>query len=135
MRRGERRRLPKKRQGFTHEVNVGKIKLILRTGEYEDGTLGEIFVDTSTKQEADVTIRGLMNSFAISVSLGLQYGVPLEKLVEQFTYARFVPSGPVVGDERIKLCTSLIDYVFRVLGLYYLKKEEYAHVPKAKVIE
>ena len=120
-----RRRLPKRRHGFTQEARIGGHKVFLRTGEYEDGTLGEIFIDMHKEGAA---FRSIMNCFAISVSMGLQYGVPLEDLVDQFCFTRFEPHGRVDGHENIRVCTSVVDYVFRVLGLEYLERTDLAHV-------
>src|SRR5690606_8110614 len=111
---GDRIRLPKKRAGFTQEALVGGHKVFLRTGEYEDGRLGEIFIDMHKEGAA---FRSLMNCFAMAVSVGLQYGVPLETYVEQFTFTRFEPHGPVSGHPNIKFATSIVDYIFRVLGV------------------
>jgi ribonucleoside-diphosphate reductase alpha chain len=122
---GVRVRLPKKRRGFTQEARVGGHKIFLRTGEYEDGSLGEIFIDMHKEGAA---FRSLMNCFAMSVSVGLQYGVPLETFVEQFTFTRFEPQGPVEGHPNIKLATSIVDYLFRVLGVEYLHRYDLAHV-------
>jgi ribonucleoside-diphosphate reductase alpha chain len=120
-----RHRLPKKRTGFTQEARVAGHKIFLRTGEYENGALGEIFIDMHKEGAA---FRSLMNCFAISVSMGLQHGVPLESYVEQFTFTRFEPQGMVDGHPNIKLATSMIDYVFRVLGVEYLRRYDLAHV-------
>jgi ribonucleoside-diphosphate reductase alpha chain len=122
---GLRVRLPKKRTGFTQEARVGGHKIFLRTGEYEDGTLGEIFIDMHKEGAA---FRSLMNCFAMSVSIGLQYGVPLETYVEQFTFTRFEPQGLVEGHPYVKLGTSIVDYLFRVLGVEYLHRYDLAHV-------
>jgi ribonucleoside-diphosphate reductase alpha chain len=122
---GLRVRLPKKRQGFTQEARVGGHKIFLRTGEYEDGTLGEIFIDMHKEGAA---FRSLMNCFAMSVSIGLQYGVPLETYVEQFTFTRFEPQGLVEGHPYVKFGTSIVDYLFRVLGVEYLHRYDLAHV-------
>ncbi len=124
--RGMRVRLPKKRRGFTQEARVGGHKVFLRTGEYEDGTLGEIFIDMHKEGAA---FRSLMNCFAMAVSIGLQYGVPLETYVEQFTFTRFEPQGLVEGHPNIKFATSIVDYVFRVLGVEYLHRYDFAQVP------
>jgi ribonucleoside-diphosphate reductase alpha chain len=121
----ERRRLPDRRRGFTQKAVVGGHKVFLRTGEYDDGTLGEIFVDMHKEGAA---FRSLMNAFAISVSIGLQHGVPLEKFAEQFLFARFEPNGMVAGHERIKMATSIIDYIFRELSISYLNRSDLAHV-------
>jgi len=122
---GLRVRLPKKRQGFTQEARVGGHKIFLRTGEYKDGTLGEIFIDMHKEGAA---FRSLMNCFAMSVSIGLQYGVPLETYVEQFTFTRFEPQGLVEGHPYVKFGTSIVDYLFRVLGVEYLHRYDLAHV-------
>jgi ribonucleoside-diphosphate reductase alpha chain len=122
---GNRVRLSKKRSGFTQEATVGGHKVFLRTGEYDDGQLGEIFIDMHKEGAA---FRSLMNCFAMSVSVGLQYGVPLETFVEQFTFTRFEPHGPVQGHPNIKFATSIVDYVFRVLGVEYLKRYDFAQV-------
>jgi len=121
-----RHRLPQKRVGFTQEARIGGHKVFLRTGEYEDGSLGEIFVDMHKEGAA---FRSLMNCFAISVSMGLQHGVPLDAYVRQFTFTRFEPQGIVEGHPNIKFSTSIIDYVFRVLGVEYLKQYDFAQVP------
>ena len=121
-----RRKLPKRRQGFTQEARVAGHKVFLRTGEYPDGTLGEIFIDM---HKEGAGYRSLMNSFAIAVSLGLQHGVPLAEFVEQFTFTRFEPSGPVQDHDRVKLASSPLDYVFRVLGIEYLQRDDLAHLP------
>ena len=122
---GMRVRLPKKRRGFTQEAHVGGHKVFLRTGEYEDGTLGEIFIDMHKEGAA---FRSLMNCFSMAVSVGLQYGVPLETFVEQFTFTRFEPHGVVAGHPNIKFATSIVDYIFRVLGVEYLKRYDFAQV-------
>lgn len=119
-----RRRLPKKRQGFTIEAKVGGQKVYLRTGEYHDGTLGEIFIDMAKEGAA---FRSIMNCFAIAVSLGLQYGVPLEEFVKMFTFTRFEPSGPV-DHPNIKMATSIVDFIFRVLGMEYLGMTDFVQV-------
>ncbi|MBI3204083.1 MAG: vitamin B12-dependent ribonucleotide reductase [Myxococcales bacterium] len=122
---GVRVRLPKKRRGFTQEAAVGGHKVFLRTGEYEDGTLGEIFIDMHKEGAA---FRSLMNCFAMAVSVGLQYGVPLDTYVEQFTFTRFEPHGVVSGHPNIKFSTSIVDYIFRVLGVEYLRRYDFAQV-------
>lgn len=119
-----KRDLPHKRLGFTEEARVGGHKIYLRTGEYGDGTLGEIFVDM---YKEGAGYRSLLNCFAIAVSKGLQYGVPLEEFVDTFTFTRFEPSGVVQGNENIKNSTSILDYVFRVLGYEYLGREDLVH--------
>jgi ribonucleoside-diphosphate reductase alpha chain len=125
-----RHRLPRKRRGFTQEARIGGHKVFLRTGEYEDGHIGEIFIDMHKEGAA---FRSLMNCFAISISMGLQHGVPLESYVNQFTFTRFEPGGMVEGHPNIKFSTSIIDYVFRVLGVEYLQRYDFAQVPPEEV--
>ncbi|MGE0615087.1 MAG: vitamin B12-dependent ribonucleotide reductase [Bacteriovoracia bacterium] len=120
-----RRRLPNKRAGFTQEAEVGGHKLYLRTGEYENGSLGEIFIDMHKEGAA---YRSMMNCFAIAVSLGLQYGVPLREFVNKFTFTRFEPSGMVKGHPNVKMATSVVDYLFRVLGMEYLGRTDFLQV-------
>jgi len=120
-----RYKLPKKRHGHIREAYVGGHKVFLRTGEYEDGTLGEIFIDM---YKEGASFRGLLNSFAILASKALQYGVPLDELVDTFTFTRFEPSGPVMGHEAIKNATSILDFVFRSLGYDYLNRTDFIHV-------
>lgn len=121
-----RKTLPGKRDGFTQKATVGGQTIFVRTGEYEDGTLGEIFVDL---HKEGATLRSLMNCFSIAVSLGLQYGVPLEDYVDKFTFTRFEPAGMVSGHDNIKSATSIIDYMFRMLGFEYLGREDFIQVP------
>ena len=121
----ERRRLPQRRKGYTQKAIVGGHKVYLRTGEYEDGKLGEIFIDMHKEGAA---FRSLMNNFAIAISIGLQYGVPLEEFVEAFTFTRFEPSGIVEGNDAIKMATSVLDYIFRELAISYLGRTDLAHV-------
>jgi len=121
-----RKALPGKRGGFTQKATVGGQTIFVRTGEYEDGTLGEIFVDL---HKEGATLRSLMNCFSIAVSLGLQYGVPLEEYVDKFTFTRFEPAGMVAGHDNIKSATSIIDYMFRMLGFEYLGREDFLQVP------
>ncbi len=123
--KGLRVRLPKKRVGFTQEARVGGHKIFLRTGQYEDGTLGEIFIDMHKEGAA---FRSMMNCFAMSVSIGLQYGVPLQTYVEQFTFTRFEPQGIVEGHPYVKMATSIVDYLFRTLAIEYLGRYDLAHV-------
>jgi ribonucleoside-diphosphate reductase alpha chain len=123
--RGERRRLPQRRKGYTQKAVVGGHKVYLRTGEFEDGNLGEIFIDMHKEGSA---FRSLMDGFAIAISLGLQYGVPLEEFVESFTFTRFEPSGLVEGNDAIKMATSVLDYLFRELAISYLGRTDLAHV-------
>src|SRR5271165_5298306 len=121
----ERERMPDRRKGYTQKAVVGGHKLYLRTGEYDDGRLGEIFIDMHKEGAA---LRSLLNNFAIAVSLGLQYGVPLDEYVDAFTFTRFEPSGPVQGNDTIKYATSILDYVFRELAVSYLERFDLAHV-------
>jgi ribonucleoside-diphosphate reductase alpha chain len=121
----ERERMPDRRKGYTQKAVVGGHKVYLRTGEYDDGRLGEIFIDMHKEGAA---LRSLLNNFAIAVSLGLQYGVPLEEYVDAFTFTRFEPSGPVQGNDSIKYSTSILDYVFRELAVSYLERFDLAHV-------
>ena len=121
----ERERLPTRRKGYTQKAVVGGHKVYLRTGEYDDGRLGEIFVDMHKEGAA---LRSLLNNFAIAISLGLQYGVPLEEYVDAFTFTRFEPQGPVQGNDSIKYATSILDYVFRELAVSYLERFDLAHV-------
>jgi len=132
----ERKSLPAKRRGYTYKGKVGGQPLFLRTGEYGDGTLGEIFIDMAKE---GATMRSLLNSFAIAVSVGLQYGVPLEEFVDKFIFTRFEPSG-VVDHPNIKSATSVLDYIFRVLAYEYLDRDDLVHVlddnrPSAEVAE
>ncbi|MGL4727756.1 MAG: vitamin B12-dependent ribonucleotide reductase, partial [Bosea sp. (in: a-proteobacteria)] len=126
----ERERLPDRRKGYTQKAVVGGHKVYLRTGEYNDGRIGEIFIDMHKEGAA---FRSLMNNFAISVSLGLQYGVPLDEYVEAFTFTRFDPSGFVQGNEAIKNATSILDYVFRELAISYLQRYDLAHVDPSEI--
>lgn len=127
LKRGEKKAMPIKRHGFTIEATVSGHKVFLRSGEYEDGKLGEIFVDMHKEGAA---YRSLMNCFAISISMGLQYGVPLEKFVDKFTFVRFEPNG-MTDHPNIRMCTSIIDLVFRVLGFEYLGRTDFLHVKPA----
>jgi ribonucleoside-diphosphate reductase alpha chain len=113
----ERERMPDRRKGYTQKAVVGGHKVYLRTGEYDDGRLGEIFIDMHKEGAA---LRSFINNFAIAVSLGLQYGVPLDEYVDAFTFTRFEPAGPVQGNDSIKYATSILDYVFRELAVSYM---------------
>ncbi|MFV0432165.1 MAG: vitamin B12-dependent ribonucleotide reductase [Alphaproteobacteria bacterium] len=126
----KRHQPPSRRKGYTQKARVGGHKVYLRTGEYEDGSLAEIFVDM---HKEGATFRSLMNNFAIAVSIGLQYGVPLDEYVDAFTFTRFEPSGMVEGNDSIKMATSIIDYLFRELAVSYLGREEFAHVTPKEV--
>ncbi|MFP4568088.1 MAG: vitamin B12-dependent ribonucleotide reductase [Candidatus Woesearchaeota archaeon] len=119
------KKMPAKRKGFVQEANVGGQKVFLRTGEYEDGTLGEIFLDT---YKEGASYGALLNCFAVAISKGLQYGVPLEEFVDSFTFTRFEPAGMVIGHPVIKNATSILDYIFRTLGYEYLGRRDFVHV-------
>ena len=125
VRASERERLPHRRKSYTQKAIVGGHKVYLHTGEYEDGRLGEIFIDMHKEGAA---FRSLMNNFAIAISIGLQFGVPLEEFVDAFTFTRFEPAGLVVGNDFIKNATSVLDYIFRELGVSYLGRSDLAHV-------
>ncbi len=131
VRAAERERLPNRRRGYTQKAAVGGHKVYLRTGEYDDGRLAEVFIDMHKEGSA---FRSLMNNFAIAISLGLQYGVPLEEYVEAFTFTRFEPSGIVEGNDTIKMSTSIIDYIFRELAISYLGRTDLAHVEPADLM-
>ena len=123
--RQARERLPERRKGYTQKANVGGHKVYLRTGEYEDGKIGEIFIDM---HKEGAGFRAMMNNFAIAISVGLQYGVPLEEFVDAFTFTRFDPAGMVQGNDSIKSATSILDYIFRELAISYLDRTDLAHV-------
>jgi ribonucleoside-diphosphate reductase alpha chain len=120
-----RRKLPDRRKGYIQKASVGGHKVYLHTGEYEDGELGEIFLDMHKEGAA---FRSLMNNFAVAISIGLQYGVPLEEFVDAFVFTRFEPAGEVQGNEAIRSATSILDYVFRELGVSYLDRGDLASV-------
>ena len=126
----QRKKLPHKRHGFTQKAKVGGHTIFVRTGEYDDGKLGEIFIDMHRE---GATFRSLMNCFSIAVSIGLQYGVPLEEYVDKFTFTRFEPAGFVEGHDNIKNATSIIDYIFRMLGFEYLHRNDLVQVQPAEV--
>ena len=123
---GQRFRMPDRRKGYIQKASIGEHKIYLHTGEYNDGRIGEIFIDTNKEGEL---VKALMNNFAIAISLGLQYGVPLEEYVDAFIDTKFEPSGKVDGNDRILSATSILDYVFRELAISYLGKETLAHTP------
>ena len=125
----EREKLPQRRKGYTQKAVVGGHKVYLRTGEYEDGRIGEIFIDMHKDGAA---FRSLMDAFAIAISMGLQYGVPLDEFVDAFTFTRFEPAGLVLGNDSIKNATSILDYIFRELAVSYLGRYDLAHVPPTK---
>ena len=126
----EREKLPNRRKSYTQKATVGGHKVYLHTGEYEDGRLGEIFIDMHKEGAA---FRSLMNNFAIAISLGLQYGVPLDEYVEAFTFTRFEPAGLVQGNDTIKNATSILDYIFRELAVSYLGRNDLAHVDLSEI--
>ena len=128
----DRKILPNRRRGFTQKAHIGGHKIYLHTGEYGDGSLGEIFLDMNKE---GATLGGLMNCFAIAVSLGLQHGVPLRKYVDAFTFTKFEPSGMVQGSDYIKMSTSPLDYIFRELAVRYDDRNDLAHVPPAQIEE
>jgi ribonucleoside-diphosphate reductase alpha chain len=121
----ERRRLPKKRRGLTQEVMIGGHKVFIQTGEYDDGSLGEVFI---TMYKEGAAYRSLMSCFAVVVSKALQYGVPLDEFVDSFTFTRFEPAGMVQGHDAIKSATSILDFVFRYLGYEYMGRTDFVHV-------
>ena len=121
----KRKTLPNRRTGYTQKASIGGHKVYLRTGEYDDGGVGEIFIDMHKEGAA---YRSLMNCFSIAISLGLQYGVPLDEFVDAFTFTRFEPNGVVAGHDNIKMSTSVIDYIFRDLALRYLGRTDLVHV-------
>ena len=121
----QRRKLPNRRSGYTQKANVGGHKIYLRTGDYQDGNIGEIFIDM---HKEGASFRSLMHNFAMAISIGLQYGVPLEEYVDAFTFTRFEPSGVVEGNDLIKIATSILDYIFRELAITYLGRNDLAHV-------
>ena len=122
----KRFKMPDRRKGYIQKAQIGNHKVYLHTGEYNDGKIGEIFIDTNKEGEL---VKAMMNNFAIAISLGLQYGVPLEEYVDAFIDTKFEPSGNVEGNDRILSATSILDYVFRELAISYLGKEELAHTP------
>ena len=122
----KRFQMPDRRKGYIQKATIGDHKVYLHTGEYDDGKIGEIFIDTNKEGEL---VKALMNNFAIAISLGLQYGVPLEEFVDAFLDTKFEPSGKVYGNDRILSATSILDYIFRELAISYLGKEELAHTP------
>ncbi len=123
---GKRYGMPDRRKGYIQKATIGDHKVYLHTGEYEDGKIGEIFIDTSKEGEL---VKALMNNFAIAVSLGLQYGVPLDEFISAFVGTKFEPSGKVHGNDRILSATSILDYIFRELAISYQNREDLAHTP------
>ena len=125
-RAGKRFGMPDRRKGYIQKATIGDHKVYLHTGEYEDGKIGEIFIDTSKEGEL---VKALMNNFAIAVSLGLQYGVPLDEFISAFVGTKFEPSGKVHGNDRILSASSILDYIFRELAISYQNREDLAHTP------
>ena len=123
---GKRFSMPDRRKGYIQKATIGDHKVYLHTGEYEDGKIGEIFIDTSKEGEL---VKALMNNFAIAVSLGLQYGVPLDEFISAFVGTKFEPSGKVYGNDRILSASSILDYIFRELAISYQNREDLAHTP------
>ena len=123
---GKRFSMPDRRKGYIQKATIGDHKVYLHTGEYEDGKIGEIFIDTSKEGEL---VKALMNNFAIAVSLGLQYGVPLDEFINAFVGTKFEPSGKVYGNDRILSASSILDYIFRELAISYQNREDLAHTP------
>ena len=123
---GKRFSMPDRRKGYIQKATIGDHKVYLHTGEYEDGKIGEIFIDTSKEGEL---VKALMNNFAIAISLGLQYGVPLDEFINAFVGTKFEPSGKVYGNDRILSATSILDYIFRELAISYQNREDLAHTP------
>ena len=123
---GKRFSMPDRRKGYIQKASIGDHKIYLHTGEYEDGKIGEIFIDTSKEGEL---VKALMNNFAIAVSLGLQYGVPLDEFISAFVGTKFEPSGKVHGNDRILTASSILDYIFRELAISYQNREDLAHTP------
>jgi len=118
--------MPDRRKGYIQKASVGNHKIYLHTGEYEDGKIGEIFIDTSKEGEL---VKALMNNFAIAISLGLQYGVPLDEFINAYVNTKFEPSGKVTGNDRILSASSILDYIFRELAISYQNREDLAHTP------
>ena len=118
--------MPDRRKGYIQKVTIGNHKIYLHTGEYDDGRIGEIFIDTNKEGEL---VKAIMNNFAIAISLGLQYGVPLDEFVSAYVSTKFEPSGKVEGNDRILSATSILDYIFRELAISYLGREDLAHTP------
>ena len=123
---GKRFSMPDRRKGYIQKASIGDHKIYLHTGEYEDGKIGEIFIDTSKEGEL---VKALMNNFAIAISLGLQYGVPLDEFINAYVGTKFEPSGKVYGNDRILSASSLLDYIFRELAISYQNREDLAHTP------
>ena len=125
----DRSKMPDRRKGYIQKVTIGSHKIYLHTGEYDDGKVGEIFIDMNKEGEL---VKSLMNNFAIAISLGLQYGVPLDEFVDAFIETKFEPSGKIEGNDRILNASSILDYIFRELAISYLGREDLAHTPSIK---
>ena len=127
----DRSKMPDRRKGYIQKVSIGNHKIYLHTGEYDDGKVGEIFIDMNKEGEL---VKALMNNFAIAISLGLQYGVPLDEFVDAFIETKFEPSGEIKGNDRILTASSILDYIFRELAISYLGREDLAHTPSINKI-
>jgi len=125
----DRSKMPDRRKGYIQKISIGSHKIYLHTGEYDDGKVGEIFIDMNKEGEL---VKALMNNFAIAISLGLQYGVPLDEFVDAFIVTKFEPSGEIKGNDRILSASSILDYIFRELAISYLGREDLAHTPSIK---
>ena len=125
----DRSKMPDRRKGYIQKITIGNHKIYLHTGEYDDGKVGEIFIDMNKEGEL---VKSLMNNFAIAISLGLQYGVPLDEFVDAFIETKFEPSGEITGNDRILNASSILDYIFRELAISYLGREDLAHTPSIK---
>jgi len=128
----DRSKMPDRRKGYIQKVSIGNHKIYLHTGEYDDGKVGEIFIDMNKEGEL---VKALMNNFAIAISLGLQYGVPLDEFVDAFIETKFEPSGEIKGNDRILNASSILDYIFRELAISYLGREDLAHTPSINKID
>ena len=128
----DRSKMPDRRKGYIQKISIGNHKIYLHTGEYDDGKVGEIFIDMNKEGEL---VKALMNNFAIAISLGLQYGVPLDEFVDAFIETKFEPSGEIHGNDRILSASSILDYIFRELAISYLGREDLAHTPSINKIE
>jgi len=128
----DRSKMPDRRKGYIQKVSIGDHKIYLHTGEYDDGKVGEIFIDMNKEGEL---VKALMNNFAIAISLGLQYGVPLDEFVDAFIQTKFEPSGEIKGNDRILNASSILDYIFRELAISYLGREDLAHTPSISKID
>jgi len=128
----DRSKMPDRRKGYIQKISIGNHKIYLHTGEYDDGKVGEIFIDMNKEGEL---VKALMNNFAIAISLGLQYGVPLDEFVDAFIETKFEPSGEIKGNDRILNASSILDYIFRELAISYLGREDLAHTPSINKVE